>query len=205
MGIAWDSSELITFHQDGFPLSIADGPDLPDRIGSHCFTKINEEMALLTGGHTGLQYSDKTMTFDIVSQVWTIEGSVLNTLRKYGACGAIKDSGSQDVLVVIVGGIDWSWLTLSSTEIWSLDSKKWTVSANLPMPVYHPAGIVRPDKSGFLVLGGETDSETRIRDIFQFSCFNKDCHWEKLDIELSEGRSKFTAMFVPNSMADNCI
>ncbi len=216
----WKSSQLITFDQDDGQLAISDGPDLPFKFRAHCFVKVNDDLGLLTAG-IGIfptdfgfveDYSDKTLTFHIANQIWSlVEESVLSISRISPACGVVQDSGNQGLLVVVAGGNLRTDMT-NSTETWSIDSRQWSMSADLPIPLNAPAGISRPDKSAFILLGGGLDRESVFvgngpelsKNIFQFTCFDSECQWEKMDMELSEGRRSFTAMFVPRSMAENC-
>ncbi len=204
------STEFITFNLDNEQLEITDGPSMPYSVQTHCFVKLNEEKGLLSGGKTSEYLNDYlalTVIYDIGNQEWTIQYTNLNHRRRYHGCGAVKDSGSQKVLAVFAGGLGVEYeldVGLKTTEVWSLDNPGWTLSADLPLKLSRPASIATPDQLAFLIIGGLMSDAVLSRDIFRFTCFNSDCQWELMDIQLRQGRMAMVAMFVPQFFADPC-
>ncbi len=86
--------------------------------------------------------------------------------------------------------------------------EQWIDGPDLPVPNVDPSGIVTPDRLTFLLIGGhdpetESDPDTEsYSSILSFHCQSRQCHWTKIDHELSEPRAHAVAMFIPNRLGD---
>ena len=104
--------------------SIEYGPDLPIGLCRHAAIKINDTTSMLIGGVDTENEGDsaKTWFYSHLTEQW-IDGPDLLEARSTLAVGLIMDSMTQELLIVVTGGYEYSNYNdyLKSIEILNLD------------------------------------------------------------------------------------
>ncbi len=108
---------------------------------------------------------------------------------------------------------------MDSTEFWFVGSDKFVEGPALPLPLYAHFGFSASDGLSFitgnvkiyenrrifykmLILGGGyTVSDGPLKDLYRFQCTIGECGWNKMDQQLSFGRSDVVAFLIPDSLA----
>ena len=178
--------------------TVQDGPDLPHELSSHCLVMVNSTLAMLLGGlntHFYTDYQTWFYNFENEDSSW-VEGPTFIQSRYSHVCGKIKDLKDGKTVIVAAGGI-----FDESTEVLIPDSGEWIIGPNLPHERSEAVGLTTPSEDSFLLIGGYNYDTTQEEDsIYKLQCYNLDCAWTKLDLELLQGRVLFLAAFVPNSV-----
>ncbi len=193
-------------------LHVEQGPELVEAVKSHCMVNVDDQTALLIGGH---RFDDK----DETDQVWTFDlrsppddtkwqqGPSLLAPRFSHACSLIKDKETGNRLVIVVGGEGPIAQSVEMTNIDGNPTGNFTLVAggvgdtteNI-FGVYrltHPFGIATEDRSSFVFGGG--DDQMVYRDLWIVSCRNGDCSIERRENILDFGRSDSVALLIPQS------
>jgi len=197
---------------DGQIWSQARFPALPNTLHSHCMVKINSSMLLLIGGV--LQYapddaSSSTYFFDVLNNQW-ITGPQLNSERFDHSCGVMywinPDTGTTEHVVVVAGGIDKNWDTLSSVELLFLNdyetSKQgWTFGPTLPETIF--AASMTEFKGGVIFVGGlmAEGPDFNGHNLYQLS--TPTGPWTEMKQTLKQGRFDAVSFLIPDELA-NC-
>jgi hypothetical protein len=64
---------------------------------------------------------------------------------------------------------------------------------DLPKATYGAAMVPTPDGTGVVMIGGETTG----KDLHELKCSSRTCNWMKLNKQLSVGRNRAVAFYVP--------
>ncbi len=181
------------------------GAPLPKRISSHCFVKVNSEIAVLMGGLTDgtnkKKSSDKTLFFSLDLKIWS-NGRKLNYKRHNHACGALKDSHTGRDLVIVVGGDTFAECDDGENcpeiqpEMFDVTNSSWSIIKGLPsLPnvIMSHSQMTNIDHFNLLMIGGVlpnnagpmTDSIQSsyygtledAKEIYWWKCFSHSCFW----------------------------
>ena len=178
------------------------GPDLPSRNIGFSSVKINDSTVMIIGGSGEME--KRTYFFDLTDQKWT-RGPELNEVRSAAAAGVLRDHGTNEKMVAVVGG--GRLRKEKSMEILSLDHQKpkWTLLENLPFGIFGHSVI--EFGNDLIIIGGLRALENRdplvSNDIIlRLFCIHGSCHWETLPQRLQFPRTAAVAMKVPYDMFD---
>jgi hypothetical protein len=99
------------------------GPPLPKNVGVPCLMRINETSFLMQVGEitNGELYPRETFIFNAETNTWT-SGPPLQTGRRCGGCGLIKENANSNNNIFITAGGYNAW---RSTEILTSVDSMW--------------------------------------------------------------------------------
>ena len=127
-----------------------EGPNMPEVVNKHCFTKITSTKAISVGGeNTDRSYKKSSFYYEIQSQKWST-GPSHNGLASRQACNAVQDTIYPDkMLVVVVGG--------PRVLILDVEANLWRDGAEFPFPSFGNAGMVSLSSAELLLVGSSTE------------------------------------------------
>ena len=102
----------------------------------------------------------------------------------------IKDQNGK-FKVIAAGGY-----RMKSSEIFDIESRKWTNGPDLPNVIYHGESVQY--KNTFLIVGG-WDGSNRFDSIYEYDIRTN--QWIKRSEKLKRARLAFTAFLVPDEVA----
>lgn len=126
---------------------------LPAIIKRPCMAKINEYEAFVTAIPKPADSSNYAWIFNIQTNSWTRLPDTLNQ-RVGPACGVIKNVTGK--YVVVAGG----WES-STTEIFNLETKIWTMGPSLGVDTYGGSMVSVSDGQELLLVGGYDTADIR--------------------------------------------
>jgi hypothetical protein len=172
---------------------------LPVTIFSHCSVLVNSTTVMVISGYQNFFTSSNTYLFNTENEVWT-EGPQLKHKRKLHSCGRIKkDSQSKEFSIIVAGGYEGSFL--SSVEILDAGSNEWREGPNLPFGI-DKAEMVEDQSGGVILVGGESDSDKYLDNLFQLQHGGEDAVWAEMEQKLKTGRWGHVAFLVPDNTVD---
>ncbi len=160
------------------------GPILPKAMGSHCLVKLNESIAITTGGYNGKDKNndndrinlDSTFFFDIDNMVWTSGPKLLDT-RKRHACGVIRFQ--EATVIVVAGGLinTGGVKDGESTEVLVVETNHeshdlvWRKGPVMPHVLIEGAVMVSSSTGNWTtVIGGVNNNGIFSRKLMRFEC-----------------------------------
>ena len=96
-----------------------EGPQMPIAVSHHAVVKINDTTSFLVGGYTLPGKSKRTWYYD---GNW-VDGPNLQRARDVHSVGIIRDSVTDQVYLVVAGGITWE--SINDVDIIDLQENKW--------------------------------------------------------------------------------
>ena len=96
-----------------------EGPPMPIVLWGHAMVKINDTTSFLVGGLRIQDLSEKTWYYN---GKW-LDGPDLKTARWGHSVGIIRDSVTDQVYLVVAGGITWE--SINDVDIIDLQENKW--------------------------------------------------------------------------------
>ncbi len=196
------SSELVSL--DNHDKDTEEGPVLPREHQVGCIVKLNDTMALMIGG----EYDNTTYYLELNQSTW-IPGPQLNEARLIMYCVILNDMMLHELSWVVVAGGWYDFRLIQSTELlqFKQGSSAWQFGPDLPLnpatgnPIYDGSFMVStPDSKGALLMGGHAWPDGFQRQMLMLRCWNRDCSWTKLDVELKVARWYATALLIPRSL-----
>ncbi len=178
------------------------GPDLKSKVDRHCFVKMNNSMAIMTGGRYN---RPKARMFSFETGDWTSMTN-LNTARDSHSCGHVRDKITNETIVIVTGGWTGS-ATLSSTELLTIKdiddgTDFWMVGPDFPFPIQRAAGLVSSDGYSFILVGGGGYWFDNFYSgaIHKIQCMLGSCDWTLMEQELEIARAYLFAALIPKSL-----
>jgi hypothetical protein len=193
-----NSAEMLT--EQGWESNI---PSLPVTIRDHCMVTINSTTVLAIGGDQNY-YSGKTFFFTFGEESWT-EGPEMKNKRINHSCGKIRrDKNSQEMSIIVAGGLDADNVSYLSSEILDEDSNEWRTGPELPFQVCC-SRMVENQTGGVILIGGQKslgDTSVNLDTLYQLPHGGEDAVWTKMEQKLKFERFWHTAFFVPDNVVD---
>ncbi len=197
------------------------GPILPHLMFGHCLTKLSSDRAAITGG------GDQTDQNYLYREVYTVDlrdfifswAASLPAGRFEHVCGFLSDSDdSSKKHLVVAGGqvfdqsgsyLEYTKTTLMLERIGEFLTKDWIDGPELPKNLRSAAGVITPDGTRFIVVGGSDSNSWELTvtgAIFELQCWSRSigCQWTKWDKELATPRSAHIALIVPEKSNLDC-
>ncbi len=169
--------------------SFSYGVSLPEPLDVHNLVNVNNTHMVVLGGYYP---SDQIYIIDRNLQVWSSLPS-MPTARSWCQAGFVTyRNGDKGILVA---GGDSS----DTVDFLNLDTLIWEPKQNLPFDIYRGASV--PFQDGFLIVGGESDSQGYLDTIYYYNPTLD--QWDLLDQRMKDKRETFTAFLVPDYYA-NC-
>jgi hypothetical protein len=192
----FNSAEMLT--EEGWESNI---PSLPVTIRYHCMVTVNSTTVMAIGGAQNNQYSGKTFYFTFGEESWT-EGPELKNKREGHSCGKIRrNKDSQEMIIIVAGGVDGFSSYLSSVEILDEGSNEWQTGPELPFGIAL-SQMVDDLNGGVVLIGGESSSVGNLDTLYQLPHGGQDAVWTKMEQKLKTGREQHTAFLVPDNIVD---
>jgi hypothetical protein len=191
-----NSAEMLT--EEGWESNI---PSLPVTIYAHCMVTVNSTTVMAIGGRQNNQISGKSFYFTFGEESWT-EGPELKNIRRYHSCGKIRrNKESQEMSIIVAGGLDSGSSYLSSVEILDEGSNEWQTGPELPFGI-EDSQMVEDQNGGVILIGGESSSVGNLDTLYKLPHGGQDAVWTKMEQKMNTGRSAHTAIFVPDNIVD---
>jgi N-acetylneuraminic acid mutarotase len=192
-----DSVEILT--EDGWQSTT---PSLPVTIAGHCMVTVNSTTVMVIGGlQNSTEISGKTFYYTFGEESWS-EGPELKYKREFHSCGRIRrDKDSQEMSIIVAGGMLDDESFLSSVEILDEGSSEWRTGPELPFAIGYLQLI--EDQNGRVVLvGGAAETKLPLDALYQLPHAGLDATWVKIEQRLTTGRGAHTAFLIPNNIVD---
>ena len=169
--------------------------DMPKSLIAHCIIKINEDLAMVTGGRTEsdedptrmtMYFEKSTHFFSFSNQRW-LPGPDLSIGRHDHACGTFL-MGDETIMAVAGGyrqlSVDEQRKT-DSVEFLSLQNldNGWFQGPKLPHFMALFPMLTSPNGKGLITIGGEIEADTGIEafdGVFELKCDDEvldNCSW----------------------------
>jgi N-acetylneuraminic acid mutarotase len=190
------SAEMLT--EEGWKTNI---PSLPVNIAYHCMVTVNSTTVMAIGGIQNRQYSGKTFYFTFGEECWT-EGPELKNKRIYHSCGKIRrNKESQEMSIIVAGGLDSGSSYLSSVEILDEGSNEWQTGPELPFGIAE-SQMVEDQNGGVVLIGGRSSSASTLDTLYHLPHGGQDAVWTKMEQKMKIGRYDHSASLVPDNIVD---
>ncbi len=184
-----NSAEMLT--EEGWESNI---PSLPVKIYGHCMATVNSTTVMVIGGIQN-DWSGKTFYFTFGEESWT-EGPELKKKREYHSCGKIRrNKESQEMSIIVAGGLSYGSSYLSSVEILHEGSNEWQTGPELPF-VISSSEMVEDQNGGVVLIGGFSSSAGNLDTLYQLPHGGQDAVWTKMEQKMKTGRYAHTAFLV---------
>ncbi len=189
------------------------GPKLPRKLERHCLTKVNQSLAVMTGGTKNRLSPNSIKTtywVTMVEEGTTVVprmslGPNMLYMRESHGCGritlakrvAIVAAGGAKVTKKIpgLGTVTYPYKPFTEILILPEDSNlRWRRGPDMPKMNGRIVGTSLPNDGAFLVVSD--------RSAFRLDCSKSriaDCLWSKLDHDLSTQRYRHVAVMVPKT------
>ncbi len=191
-----NSAEMLT--EEGWESNI---PSLPVTIRLHCMVTVNSTTVMIIGGEQIDQISGKTLYFTFGEESWT-EGPELKIKRGYHSCGKIRrNKESQEMSIIVAGGIDDGDPRLSSVEILDEGSNEWQTGPELPFGI-DVSQMVEDQNGAVVLIGGYSSAVASLDSLYQLPHGGQDAVWTKMEQKMKTGRREHTAFLVPDNIVD---
>jgi hypothetical protein len=191
----FNSSEMLT--EEGWESNI---PSLPVTIYGHCMVTVNSTTVMAIGGRQNGFFSGKTFYYTFGEESWT-EGPQLKNKRRDHSCGTIRrNKESQEMSIIVAGGIDGGISRLSSVEILDEGSNEWQTGPKLPFGIFGFQMV--EDQNGGVVLIGGRSSSGYLDTLYQLPHGGQDALWAQMEQKMKTGRTEHTAFLVTDSSVD---
>ncbi len=193
--------------------SSQEGPELVHAMDRHCIVRLSSTtgnlQALFIGGRITDNSLQNTWYFDEdnTPDLWS-DGPSLSYSRADLGCGVLRDKDMDRELVLVAGGIDQFILGHTSVEYLVLNNENsyWHLKEGVLCDArVGSAGIVAPDKSKLILIGGRLKrfSHPYHKSLCSCQMVNGNPSCEFMDQQLRIGRAFMPAMLIPDSFA-NC-
>ena len=191
-GLYWDSTLIYAGGK------LRNGPYIPRDVYYPCVVPINGTHVFYAGGFSDAQGYRKSVCYahaylvEVASWTWTrLED--MRAARTKHACGRAGRS-------IVVAGGSGLYNGVTTTEILSLDTLKWSEGPRAPTPsgrIQNAAVFQRKDT--FYILGGTEGSLVPVLDtVYEFEPEGR--KWKKRKEKLSKPRYDFAIIPVPKSV-----
>ena len=117
--------------------------------------KYSEKEIFVIGGvsmDNGLNFRNEVWIYNPQNGFTRHQGSSLNTARRSQACTSVINGNK--TLIIVAGGVGWSWRALRSIEIYDPIKKLWYYGPDLPHELVWSALSASPGQGGVLAFGG---------------------------------------------------
>ncbi len=180
------------------------GPEMPIPLSHHCLIKINESMALLTGGFTSNRLvSGSSFYYQIsgpMSNTWTVAPS-LKLPRHSHSCGVLI--GAEDVSIMVVAGGDTDSNDVSTEFLaFPLDKDSsdiaWASGPDIPLKLEGTSMVSTSSRDRLILMGGIKQNGQQSSAMIQLSCwlfanidaipFENSCTWTVIEQKLTLSR-----------------
>jgi hypothetical protein len=156
---------------------------------------------MVIGGFQNRQFSRKTFYLTFGEERW-IEGPELRNKRGYHSCGRIRrNKKSQEMSIIVAGGQDDGFPTLSSVEILVEGSNEWLTGPELPFRIFM-SKMVEDQNGGVVLIGGDAPSIGRLDTLYQLPHGGQDAVWTKMEQKMQMPRYEHTAFLIPDNIFD---
>ena len=182
------------------------GPEMPLPLSHHCLVKIDESLAVVTGGFT----SDNLMTdgsfyYQISSQTWTLAPS-LALPRHSHSCGVLRSltDGADAVPIVVVASgdtevddVSTEFLAFPHSNQQTIDNA-WTEGPDIPLKLEGTSMVATSSHDRLILIGGIEKNGQRSSAMLQLNCllfsnintifFKHLCYWTLMEQKLTLSR-----------------
>ncbi|CAG9320029.1 unnamed protein product [Blepharisma stoltei] len=146
--------------------SISSKGVVPPARSHHASGAQGNVMFIFGGIDISGQYLDDLYQFDVTSNTWKLISPSTTNIpsARYGACAVYSIP-----ILYIYGGYTFSSI---SNELWSYDSGSNTyslLSSEAPYNLFFPRCAVDTDGTSLIVMGGKTDGDMPVSNIFSYS------------------------------------
>lgn len=175
--------------------------NIPKYLFGHCMLLDDLGTVWVIGGCNDdtCYYADDVFYFDSTNMNWLNSQTLLNK-RSHHTCSMIlKNTQSQILTKIVVGGSNELGSTLDSVEIFDDQSNSWIYGPKLPMPITN-AAMVNDAKFGIILIGGT--SQSTIHETFYY-LGDSSSQWVMMPIKLKIARLNPTAFLIPDNIT-NC-
>ncbi len=186
------------------------GPEMPMPLSHHCLVKVDEMLAIVTGGFTSNKVvSNSSFFFNIAGSnplSWTLAPS-LTLPRHSHSCGVLTGANGGPIVIVAGGDTDTDDV---STEFLAMSTSTygdsaWEPGPNIPLKLEGTSMVATSSHDRLILIGGIKKSGSQSAALIQLECiqfatiglaFDIACQWTLMDQKLTYPRSDYWVYFI---------
>ena len=174
---------------------------MPMPLSHHCLVRINETLAIVTGGFTSNNMATNNSFYYQISDsslmTWTLAQSLILPRHSH-SCGLLTSAKAVPIVVVAGGDTD---IDDVSTELLIFSTGNndiaWELGPSIPLKLEGTSMVATSNHDRLILIGGIMKSGRRSAALIQLECFQSDnidiamktlCYWTLMDQKLTQSR-----------------